>query len=102
MSEPWTGGRAATSAGLIAFDARVAPYHVLVKNYGVLGLHWGAYNLHDPAAIRSTQQALYDLHAAGSIKPLISSARPMSEAPAAMAAVASRATTGKVLLLPAR
>lgn len=76
--------------------------HVLVKNYGVLGLHWGAYHLHDPAAVRSTQQALYDLYAAGSIKPLISSARPMSEAPAAMAAVASRASTGKIVLIPGR
>ena len=76
--------------------------HVLVKNYGVLGLHWGAYNLYDPAAIRSTQRALHDLYAAGSIKPLISSSRPMSEAPAAMAAVASRASTGKIVLLPGR
>ncbi|MEP7119616.1 MAG: NADPH:quinone oxidoreductase family protein [Byssovorax sp.] len=76
--------------------------HVLVKNYGVLGLHWGAYNLYDMPAVRSTQQALYALYAAGSIKPLISSCRPMAEAPAAMAAVASRATTGKVVLVPTR
>lgn len=76
--------------------------HVLVKNYGVLGLHWGAYNLYDPAAVRSTQQALYDLYTAGSIKPLVSSSRPMAEAPAAMGSVASRATTGKVVLVPAR
>lgn len=76
--------------------------HVLVKNYGVLGLHWGAYNLHDMAAVRSTQEALYGLHAAGSIKPLISSCRPMAEAREAMAAVAARATTGKVVLVPGR
>ena len=76
--------------------------HVLVKNYGVLGLHWGAYNLHDPAAVLATQQALYGLYAKGAIKPLISSLRPMSEAQAAMGAVASRATTGKVVLLPGR
>jgi NADPH:quinone reductase len=76
--------------------------HLLVKNYGVLGLHWGAYNLQNPSLVKSTQQALYDLYAAGSIKPLISSSRPMAEAAEAMNAVASRATTGKVVLLPAR
>jgi NADPH:quinone reductase len=76
--------------------------HLLVKNYGVLGLHWGAYCLHDPAAVRRVQDELYALHGRGAIKPLISSRRSMSEAPVAMAEVASRATTGKVVLTTAR
>ena len=74
--------------------------HLLVKNYAVLGLHWGMYNLVDPAAVLSAQAELYRLHAAGEIKPLVSERLPMREAPAALARVASRGTVGKIVLLP--
>ena len=74
--------------------------HVLVKNYGVLGLHWGMYTLLDPAAVASAQAELYRLHTEGRIKPLISERLPMKDAPAAMAKVASRGSTGKILLIP--
>ena len=74
--------------------------HVLVKNYAVVGLHWGAYMLHDPASIALCQRELFRLHAAGLIKPLISSRFPLAQAPAALRLVASRGSTGKVLLVP--
>jgi NADPH2:quinone reductase len=74
--------------------------HVLVKNYGVLGLHWGAYNLHDPKAIHAAQAELYRLYEEGAVKPLVSAVRPLSEAREAMQSVASRGTTGKVVLRP--
>ncbi|HLL52333.1 MAG TPA: NADPH:quinone oxidoreductase family protein [Myxococcaceae bacterium] len=74
--------------------------HLLVKNYAVLGLHWGAYNFHNPALIAQAQRELYRLHSEGRIKPLISEVRPMAEAPQALQAVASRASTGKVILRP--
>jgi NADPH:quinone reductase len=74
--------------------------HVLVKNYGVLGLHWGMYNLLDPAAVAGAQKDLYRLYTEGRIKPLISERLPMKDAPAAMAKVASRGSTGKILLIP--
>jgi NADPH:quinone reductase len=74
--------------------------HVLVKNYGVLGLHWGAYNLYDPAAVRRVQGELYALYEQGAIKPLVSVVRPMREAKEAMAALGARGTVGKVVLAP--
>jgi len=73
--------------------------HVLVKNYGVLGLHWGAYNLHNPSLVMHCQHELFRLHREGKIKPLISEALPMGQAPKALASVASRASTGKIVLL---
>jgi NADPH2:quinone reductase len=72
--------------------------HVLVKNYGVLGLHWGMYNLVDPAAVAAAQREIYRLYEAGAVKPLLSERFPLREAPVAMAKVASRGTVGKVLL----
>jgi len=58
--------------------------HVLVKNYAVLGLHWGAYNLYDPGAIKEAQRAIYALYDKGVFRPLVSERLPMSEAPKAM------------------
>jgi NADPH2:quinone reductase len=74
--------------------------HVLVKNYAVLGLHWGAYNLHDPSAIQQAQRELYAMYEAGALRPYVSERLPMSEAPAAMEKVSSRGSTGKIILVP--
>lgn len=72
----------------------------LVKNYSVLGLHWGLYRQYDPRAIEWAQKELYRLYADGAVKPLISQVLPISEAPKAMASVAGRGSTGKVVLKP--
>jgi NADPH:quinone reductase len=74
--------------------------HVLVKNYGVLGLHWGLYRMQDPEAVQATQRELFRLYAAGKVKPLISERLPLSEAPQAMQKVASRGSIGKLILNP--
>jgi NADPH2:quinone reductase len=74
--------------------------HVLVKNYGVLGLHWGLYRTQDPAAVQATQRELFRLCAAGKVKPLISERLPLSQAPQAMKKVASRESIGKLILNP--
>jgi NADPH2:quinone reductase len=74
--------------------------HLLVKNYGVLGLHWGLYATVDPASIAAAQRELNALYAAGKIKPLISERVPLKEAAAALARVAKGGTTGKVVLIP--
>jgi NADPH2:quinone reductase len=74
--------------------------HVLVKNYSVVGLHWGLYRQREPQVITDTHEALKDLYAAGSIRPLVSERVPMAEAPAALTRLASRGTVGKVVVLP--
>ncbi len=74
--------------------------HVLVKNYSVVGLHWGAYNYRKPELIEEATQTLYGLYEEGKIRPHISATYPLEEAPGALAAVASGRTTGKVLLIP--
>ncbi|CAN5119728.1 NADPH:quinone oxidoreductase family protein [soil metagenome] len=74
--------------------------HALVKNYSVVGLHWGLYRTKEPALIQQTHTALMSLYAGGAIKPLVSARFPLAEAPAALSALASRRTTGKVVLIP--
>jgi NADPH2:quinone reductase len=74
--------------------------HLLVKNYGVLGLHWGRYRALRPDLVLACHQDLMRLHVEGLIAPLIGGLRPLSEAPAALAELAGRATVGKIVLVP--
>jgi NADPH2:quinone reductase len=74
--------------------------HVLVKNYSVVGLHWGLYRKHDPALFGTVHEELGRLWAKGDIDPLVSQALPLDQAPEALKALASRSTVGKVVLLP--
>jgi len=74
--------------------------HVLVKNYSVVGLHWGLYRTVDPQVVADAHEQLARLYAAGSIRPLVSERVPMAEAPAALTRLASRGTVGKVVVLP--
>jgi NADPH2:quinone reductase len=74
--------------------------HVLVKNYSVVGLHWGLYRSKDPAVVQDTHTALRRLYADGKIRPLVSERVPMAGAPQALTRLAARATVGKVVVLP--
>jgi NADPH:quinone reductase len=74
--------------------------HLLVKNYSVVGLHWGLYRQQDPALVERTHTELLRLYADGLIRPLVSEQAPLSAAPEALTRLASRATVGKVVLLP--
>jgi NADPH:quinone reductase len=72
--------------------------HVLIKNYSVVGLHWGLYLRRAPELIAPAMDALFELYARGTIKPHISARMPLAEAPAALALVAGGKSTGKVVL----
>jgi NADPH2:quinone reductase len=74
--------------------------HLLVKNYSVVGLHWGLYRKMDPAVIPATHAALVELWQSRQIDPLIGAELPLADAPAALARLADRGTVGKVVLLP--
>jgi NADPH2:quinone reductase len=74
--------------------------HALVKNYSIVGLHWGLYRKHDPALFGTVHEELCRLFAAGAIEPLIGQSLPLTELPQAMAAIADRSTVGKVVLTP--
>ncbi|WP_405733194.1 NADPH:quinone oxidoreductase family protein [Streptomyces sp. NBC_01537] len=108
------GGDAYTkSTKCVAFEGRIvivgftsgtipAPglNHALVKNYSILGLHWGLYNTHDPAAVRECHDTLTRLAAEGLVKPLVSERVPLAGAADAVQRVADGLTTGRVVILP--
>jgi NADPH:quinone reductase len=74
--------------------------HALVKNYSIVGLHWGLYRKHDPALFGRVHEDLCRLFDEGRIAPLIGASLPLAELPQAMAAIADRNTVGKVVLTP--
>lgn len=78
--------------------AQAATNHVMVKNYSVVGLHWGLYHMRAPELIPAASRALLELYEAGKIKPHISVRVPLAEAPGALATVAGGKSTGKVIL----
>ena len=99
------------STKCIAFEGRIvivgftsgripqaATNHVLVKNYSVVGLHWGLYSKRAPELIPLATKALLELYDAGKIKPYVSTRLPLSEAPRALTSVAGGKSTGKVIL----
>ena len=75
--------------------------HVLVKNYSVVGMHWGLYTRVMPDLVRSTHEDLVDLYESGEIDPLITGTAPFEELPKALEKLGDRDTYGKVITRPA-
>jgi len=108
------GGDAYTqSTKVVAFEGRIvvvgfaggsipspALNHALVKNYSILGLHWGLYNTKNPKLVQHCHEQLTALAARGAIKPLVSERVPLSGAAAAVQRVADGVTTGRVAVVP--
>lgn len=78
----------------------IAANRILLKNIAVTGLHWSAYPEREPDTIISVYHALFALHAAGRIDPVIFARYPLEGVPQALAALASRETYGKLVITP--
>ncbi|TLQ42253.1 NADPH:quinone oxidoreductase family protein [Streptomyces marianii] len=111
--DPVGGDAYAKSAKCVAFEGRIlvvgfasggipspALNHALVKNYSIVGLHWGLYNRMDPRAVLRCHETLTDLAAGGLIKPLVSDRVALKGAADAVQRVADGTTTGRLVVLP--
>ncbi|MET9236900.1 NADPH:quinone oxidoreductase family protein [Streptomyces cellulosae] len=108
------GGEAYTqSAKTVVFEGRIVIVgfasgtipspglnHALIKNYAILGLHWGLYNTKNPKLVQHCHEQLTELAARGAIKPLVSERVPLAGAADAVQRVADGVTTGRVTVLP--
>jgi NADPH2:quinone reductase len=83
-----------TSGGFSNFVSN----HILIKNYSVVGVHWGLYLQRGPAKIAQAWKALWELYDAGSIKPVVGRRYPMQNVAEAMELLASRRAVGKIVL----
>lgn len=79
----------------------VAPVnHVLLKNYSVVGVHWGAALGRDPGSLRRTYGELCREWEHGSIDPLIGGVLPLPAAAEALARLGARESVGKLVIQP--
>jgi NADPH2:quinone reductase len=109
--DPVGGAAFDASTKCVAFEGRiivvgfaggtiptVAAGHVLVKNYSVLGLHWGLYPSVRPDLIEAARREITRLAAARVVRPVVDHLVPFDDAPAALTALASGTTVGRVVI----
>jgi NADPH2:quinone reductase len=107
------GGEAYTgSAKCVAFEGRIlvvgfaggdvpapALNHALVKNYSIVGLHWGLYREKDPEQIVRTHTELTALADCGAIAPLIGGRLGLEELPEGLTRLGAGDTIGRLVLV---
>ncbi|MFJ6655672.1 NADPH:quinone oxidoreductase family protein [Streptomyces sp. NPDC091377] len=111
--DPVGGTAYEQSAKVVAFEGRIvvvgfaggtvprpALNHALLKNYSILGLHWGLYNTKKPELVRHCHEQLTALAARGAIRPLVSERVPIDGAADAVQRVADGVTTGRIAVMP--
>lgn len=74
--------------------------HILLKNYSIVGVHWGAHLARRADAIRDDWHSVVELFATGKVDPLISDIRPLADALEALGDIGNRRTVGKVVIRP--
>ncbi|MEV0702413.1 NADPH:quinone oxidoreductase family protein [Saccharopolyspora sp. NPDC050389] len=108
--DPVGGDTYQRSTKCIAFEGRIvvvgfaggeiqsaALNHALVKNYSILGLHWGLYNTHDPAAVRECHEELTALADRGVVRPLVSEKLALDAVAVGVQRLADGDTVGRVV-----
>ena len=111
--DPVGGEAYARSTKCIAFEGRilvvgfaggqiqsVALNHALIKNYSIVGLHWGLYQTKNPQLIRDCHAQLTKLVADGAIRPLVGERLGLEEVPAGLQRLADGATVGRIVVTP--
>jgi NADPH2:quinone reductase len=111
--DPVGGETYTRSTKCIAFEGRIlvvgfaggeiqsaALNHALVKNYSIVGLHWGLYNRYDPAAVAECHRDLTRLAADGAVRPLVSERLALDEVAGGVQRLADGVTVGRVVVQP--
>lgn len=111
--DPVGGDAFAAATKVVAFEGRIvvigfaggtiqqaATNHLLVKNYSVVGLHWGLYRQKDPGLVRQVHAELTALVTAGRIRPMVGDRVAFGNAVDGLTRLASGATTGRLVVLP--
>lgn len=89
------------SIGFASGDVPKIPANILmVKNITVIGFYWGGYMKFAPDALLDSLSEAMDWYADGRLRPHISHVLPLERASEALALLADRKATGKVVVVP--
>ncbi|HRO13692.1 MAG TPA: NADPH:quinone oxidoreductase family protein [Paracoccus sp. (in: a-proteobacteria)] len=72
--------------------------HALVKNISIHGFYWGGYRSLDPQALKDSLTALFAMHAAGRLHPVVGATLPIERVAEGYALLRSRRAVGKVII----
>jgi NADPH2:quinone reductase len=108
--DPVGGATYDRSTKCIAFEGRIVVVgfaggtiqsarlnHALVKNYSILGLHWGLYNSNDPDAVRGCHKDLARMAETGVVRPLVSERLAMADVAEGVQRLADGTTVGRLV-----
>ncbi|MGO9778924.1 MAG: NADPH:quinone oxidoreductase family protein [Streptosporangiaceae bacterium] len=111
--DPVGGDAYDRSVKCVAFEGRIlvigfasgrvptpALNHALVKNYSIVGLHWGLYGRNEPQALGDCHEQLLKLAADGAIKPLVSERLGLAGVVDGLDRLAAGQTIGRLTFLP--
>lgn len=73
--------------------------HILVKNYGVLGMAWADYALRRRPVVEAAHDEILAWHRAGRIRTDVTRVG-LDEVPAALASLEARTVTGRLAMIP--
>ena len=109
--DPVGGPSYTASTKCIAFEGRIVVVgfasgrvpeprlnHAMVKNYSILGLHWGLYQRRDPQSVQDCHADLVRLADSGRIAPLVAETFPFAETPGALTRIAGGSSTGRIVV----
>jgi NADPH2:quinone reductase len=86
--------------GFVGGIADAPTNHILLKNYSVVGVHWGASLARDPARLPRAAERLLGMAATGAIDPLLYPPYAMADGARALQDLADRKVWGKVIVEP--
>ena len=108
--DPVGGDTYTRSTKCIAFEGRIlvigfaggtiqsaALNHALVKNYSIVGLHWGLYNQVAPDLVRACHDELTRLCASGEVSPVVSERLSLEQVGDGVQRLADGSTVGRVV-----
>lgn len=84
--------------GFVAGIPDLPANHMLLKNYSVVGVHWGASLGRDPESLNRQMASVLELAGTGEVDPLIYPPYPFGEVGQAVQDLADRKTWGKVVV----
>ncbi len=111
--DPVGGDTFVTSTRCVAWEGRILiigaaggryaearTNHVMVKNYSVVGVHWGGYRSRRPELLAAAHRDLMALWSAGAIAPAVSEVLALADVPAGLDRLTGGSTTGKLVVVP--
>jgi len=84
--------------GFVAGIPEIATNHILLKNYSVVGVHWGASFTRNPESLTQQMQSVLALTETGAVDPLLFPTYAFEDAAQALQDLADRKTFGKVVV----